>query len=208
MHQKKFITTGKPVSASSKVLIMIHGRGATAEDIISLSQHFFVNEFSIVAPQATNYTWYPYSFLANPEQNEPWLSSALQVLKALTDDLVKQDIPTQNIFLLGFSQGACLSLEYAARNATKYGGVIAFTGGLIGDCIYRENYKGDFSGTPIFMGTSDPDPHVPIERFRESAKILEGMNAQVEKREYPNMGHTINQDEIDTVNNLFFKYGD
>src|SRR5690606_15234696 len=191
MHQKKFITTGKPVSASSKVLIMIHGRGATAEDIISLSQHFFVNEFSIVAPQATNYTWYPYSFLANPEQNEPWLSSALQVLKALTDDLVKQDIPTQNIFLLGFSQGACLSLEYAARNATKYGGVIAFTGGLIGDRIYQENYKGDFSGTPVFMGTSDPDPHVPIERFRESAKILEGMNAQVEKREYPNMGHTI-----------------
>lgn len=208
MHQKKFITTGQPVSASSKALIMIHGRGATAEDIINLSQCLFVNEFSVIAPQATNYTWYPYSFLARLEQNEPWLSSALQLLKELTDDLLKQNIPTQNIYLLGFSQGACLSLEFAARNANRYGGVIAFTGGLIGDRIYEENYKGDFSGTPVFMGTSDPDPHVPIERFRESALILEKMNARVTKREYPNLGHTISQDEINTVNSMFFKYGE
>jgi len=183
---------------------MIHGRGASAEDILSLADHFEVNDFALIAPQATNHTWYPYSFLAPPSENEPWLSAALSLLKDIMNDLKAKDVRSENIFFLGFSQGACLTLEFVTRNAEKYGGVAAFTGGLIGDKIYPENYAGDFSGTPVFIGTSDPDPHVPLERVNESAEILEKMNALVTKKIYKNMGHTINQDELSTVNKMIF----
>ena len=127
----------------------------------------------MIAPQATNNTWYPYSFLAPPSQNEPWLSSALDLLDEIVNDLKKNDIDPKNIYFLGFSQGACLTLEYVTRNATRYGGVVAFTGGLIGDKLYSENYKGDFSGTPVFIGTSDPDPHVPVDRVNATEKSLD-----------------------------------
>jgi phospholipase/carboxylesterase len=121
------------------------------------------------------------------------------------NDLKTKGVRSENIFFLGFSQGACLALEFVTRNAEKYGGIAAFTGGLIGDKIYPENYAGDFSGTPVFIGTSDPDPHVPVERVNTSAEILKNMNALVTKKVYKNMGHTINQDEISTVNNIIFK---
>lgn len=204
MHKKKIVSAGKELSKDSKVLIMLHGRGANAEDILSLSTHLNVKDFALLAPQATNNTWYPYSFMAPPAQNEPWLSSALNLLKDLLDDLYKKEIPAENIFFLGFSQGACLTLEFVTRNANKYGGVVAFTGGLIGDNIYQENYKGDFGGTPIFIGTSNPDPHVPVERVHATVSILKEMNAAVTEKIYNNMGHTVTQDEINQANKIVF----
>jgi len=205
MHEKNFITAGKELTKDSKVLIMVHGRGGSAEDILSLSSYLDVKDFTLLAPQATNNTWYPYSFLAPPYQNEPWLSSALDLLKKLLDKLISKGIPTENIYFLGFSQGACLTLEFVTRNASKYGGVIAFTGGLIGDRIYNENYKGDFQNTPIFIGSSNPDPHVPIEKVYATVNILKSMNASVTEKIYNNMGHTINEDEIENANKLVFK---
>ena len=204
MHQKNIIAKGKELSASSKVLIMLHGRGGSAEDILSLAAHLEVNDFTLMAPQATSNTWYPYSFLSPPAQNEPWLSSALTLLKQLLDDLYKKGVASENIYFLGFSQGACLALEFVTRNANKYGGVVAFTGGLIGDRIYNENYKGDFGATPIFIGTSNPDPHVPVERVYATTNILKNMNALVTEKVYTAMGHTVNQDEIDNANKLVF----
>jgi phospholipase/carboxylesterase len=204
MHQKNILTAGKELTKGSKVLIMLHGRGGNAENILSLASHLDVNDFTLLAPQATNNTWYPYSFLAPPVQNEPWLSSALTLLKEIVNDLYNQGIPSENIYFLGFSQGACLTLEFVTRHASKYGGVVAFTGGLIGDKIYNENYKGDFQNTPIFIGTSDPDPHVPVERVYATSNILKDMNASVTEKVYNNMGHTINQDEMETANNLVF----
>src|SRR6188768_2554717 len=191
MHQKNIITAGKELEQKNKVLIMLHGRGGSAEDILSLSSYLEVKDFSLMAPQATNNTWYPYSFLAPPPENEPWLSSALGVLKDLVDDIKSKGIPSSNIYFLAFSQGACLTLEFVARNATRYGGVVAFTGGLIGDTIYKENYTGDFAGTPVFIGTSDPDPHVPVDRVIASTGVLTEMHAEVTQKIYKNMGHTI-----------------
>lgn len=205
MHKKQLITVGKKPEDASRVLIMIHGRGGTAEDILALSDYLEVKDFALLAPQATGHSWYPYSFLTIPSQNEPWLSSALDLLNDIVNDIVSKGINKENIYFLGFSQGACLTLEFVTRHATKYGGVAAFTGGLIGDRIYPENYSGDFSGTPVFIGTSDPDPHVPVERVNESAAILEKMNALVTKKIYKDMGHTISKDEISTVNKMIFK---
>jgi phospholipase/carboxylesterase len=205
MHIKQVIQSGKQTGEATKALVMLHGRGGSAEDILSLANYLPVNDFALFAPQATNNTWYPYSFLVEPKENEPWLSGALAVLKDVVADVQATGITTDNIYFLGFSQGACLTLEFVARNATRYGGVVAFTGGLIGDKIYEENYTGDFAGTPIFIGTSDPDPHIPVERVHASAEILNGMHAQVTKKIYKNMGHTISQDEINEVKALIFK---
>ena len=204
MHKKKVIYAGQSLEDASKALIMIHGRGASAEDILGLAGHLQLSDFTLLAPQATNHTWYPYSFLAPPKENEPWLSSALSLINDITGELEAKGFSSEDIYLLGFSQGACLTLEFAARHAKKYGGVVAFTGGLIGDTVYTENYKGDFAGTPLFIGTSDPDLHVPVQRVEDSAALLEKMNARVTKKIYKNMGHTINQDEIDLANKLVF----
>jgi len=204
MHKKNTITAGKELNKNSKVLIMLHGRGASAESILSLSSHLNVKDFTLLAPQATGNTWYPYSFLVPPAQNEPGLSSALNLLKEIVDDLYNKGIPSENIYFTGFSQGACLTLEFVTRNANKHGGVAAFTGGLIGDKIYRENYKGDFKNTPVFIGTGNPDPHVPVERVYATTNILKEMNAAVTEKVYNNMGHTINQDEIEIANQLIF----
>ena len=204
-HTKKIVAAGKNIKEAEKVLIMIHGRGGSAEDILSLADHLQVKDFALLAPQATGNTWYPYSFMVPPVQNEPWLSSALAVLKEVVNDVIAQGVPAEKIYFLGFSQGACLTLEFVTRNATKYGGVAAFTGGLIGDKIYRENYKGDFNGTPVFIGSSNPDPHVPVERVYATTNILKSMNAAVTEKIYDNMGHTISQDEIELANKLVFK---
>jgi phospholipase/carboxylesterase len=204
MHKKNIQTAGKPLKEADKALILIHGRGADARDILGLASQLNVSEYSLLAPEATNNSWYPYSFLAEPEQNEPWLSSALDLLKEIVEEVTKHGISTENIYLLGFSQGACLALEFAARHAQKMGGIVALTGGLIGDKIYQENYTGDFNETPIFLGTGNPDPHVPVERVKESANILEKMNAQVHLKVYEGRPHTVSQDEIDVANQLIF----
>jgi len=204
MHKKNLITAGKELNSDSKVLIMLHGRGGTAEDILSLASYLNVKDFTLFAPQATGNTWYPYSFLTPPSQNEPWLSSALNLLSEVLNDLYNKGIPSENIYFTGFSQGACLMLEFVTRNANKYGGIAAFTGGLIGDKIYRENYAGNFQDAPIFIGTSNPDPHIPVERVYATGNILKDMNGAVTEKVYNNMGHTINQDEIEIVNKLLF----
>lgn len=204
MHQKEIITSGKKIEVAKKALIMLHGRGASAEDIMNLAPYLKVKDYVFIGPQATNNTWYPYSFLMPPRQNEPWLTSALELLNELVHDINEAGIPNDRIYFLGFSQGACLSLEFAARHAQKWGGVVAFTGGLIGDKIYTENYKGDFNGAPIFIGTSNPDPHVPVERVHETAALLRTMNASVTEKVYQNMGHTISEDEIEKANLLVF----
>lgn len=205
MHENNIETAGKPLNEAKKVLIMVHGRGANAQDILSLASHLNVADYALLAPQATNHTWYPYSFMAKPEQNEPALSSALDLLKETVDDLIKQGFASENISFLGFSQGACLVLEFVARNATRYGGVAAFTGGLIGDKINRSNYSGDFNRTPIFIGTGNPDPHVPLDRVKESVDVLQEMNAEVHMEVYEDRPHTISKDEIDWANRLVFK---
>lgn len=196
MHKENIITAGKPVAEATKALVMVHGRGASAEDILSLAKWFPVGDYALLAPQATNHTWYPQSFLAPPEQNEPWLSSALDLLKKMTDQLQQQGIAREHIYFLGFSQGACLTLEFIARNAARYGGAVAFTGGLIGDRLYPENYQGTFEGTPVFIGSSNPDFHVPVARVKESTALLQSMGAEVTEKIYDNMGHTIIEDEI------------
>ena len=201
MHQKNILTAGKKLEETGKALVMIHGRGSTAKNILSLSNYLNADGFTLIAPQATNNTWYPYSFLELPAHNEPWLSSAITLLGEIVNDLAKA-VDKKNIYLLGFSQGACLALEFITRNADGYGGCIAFTGGLIGDKIYTDNYKGDFQNTPIFIGTSDPDPHVPVQRVHDTVNILRNMNASVTEKIYERMGHTINQDEFDHASEL------
>ncbi len=202
MHKKNIVSAGKPLAAADKVLILLHGRGGSAEDILGLADHLSVKDFALLAPQATNNSWYPYSFMAPVEQNEPWLSSALSLLEDLVKELKAGGKKEENIFFGGFSQGACLTLEFVTRNAARYGGVIAFTGGLIGEKINPENYKGDFAGTPVFIGTSDPDMHVPVARVYASSNILRDMNAAVVEKVYPGMGHTISREEIKEANGV------
>lgn len=205
MHKKNIYTAGKSLNEAKKVLIMIHGRGSDAHDILGIASHLNVSEYALLAPEATNNSWYPYSFMAKPEQNEPWLTSALDLLKGMIDEVTKHGISPENIYLLGFSQGACLALEFVTRHAEKFGGVVAFTGGLIGDKIYSENYSGNFNGTPIFIGTGNPDSHVPIERVDESFNILKMMNAKVHLQVYVGRPHIISKDELEEANLLVFK---
>lgn len=196
MHTKNIITGGRALTAAARALIMVHGRGASAEDILSLADHLPVKDYALLAPEATGHSWYPYSFLAPPAQNQPWLGSALDLLGTMVDDIVAAGIAKDKIFLLGFSQGACLTLEFAARNAARYGGVAAFTGGLIGDKIYTENYKGNFDGTPVFIGTGDHDPHVPLQRVEATTALLRNMHADVTEKVYPGRPHTILAEEM------------
>lgn len=204
-HQKNIVTAGVPLSQAKKALIMIHGRGAGAQDIISLATYLNVGDYALLAPQASGHTWYPYSFMAPVAQNEPGLSSAISVLESIVADVIAAGIPASNIYFLGFSQGACLTLEYVTRHAQQYGGVVAFTGGLIGASLEMSNYKGNFAGTPVFIGSSDPDMHVPVTRVRESETIMKTMGADITVKVYPGMGHTVSQDEVETANALVFK---
>jgi phospholipase/carboxylesterase len=207
MHIKKVVTGGKKISEAKRALILLHGRGADAQDILGLATHLAVSDFALLAPQATNNTWYPLSFLAPTSSNEPWLSSAIDIISGTVQDILKEGIPAENIYFAGFSQGACLTLEWVSRNAKRYGGIAAFTGGLIGNKINRDLYTGDFGGTPFFIGTSNPDPHVPVERVYATVNILQEMGAAVTSKVYENMGHTINQDEIVQANTKIFAAG-
>ena len=196
-HSKQIITVGTPIEQAKKALIMLHGRGASANSIMSLSSRLTLPETAIIAPQATQHSWYPYSFMAPVENNEPALSSALMVIDEIVNDILKQGIAKKDIYFLGFSQGACLTLEYVARHGDTYGGVIAFTGGLIGEELNTKNYSGDFSGTPISITTGDPDPHVPLSRVEESVAQLKKMNANVVLKVYKGRPHTITEEELE-----------
>jgi predicted esterase len=180
-------------------VIALHGRGGGAEDIIALAREVAPPNVAILAPQAAGNTWYPYRFLEPMERNEPYLSSALRVVNDLIAQVEDDGIPTERIALLGFSQGACLALEVAARNARRYAGVIGFSGGLIGPPGTSFDYAGSLDGTPVFIGSSDVDPHIPKQRVEESAAALDRLGAVVDVRLYPGMGHTINRDELDAA---------
>ncbi len=175
---------------------MIHGRNAAPANILSLVPLLDRPEFAYLAPAAAEGTWYPYSFLAERDRNEPGLSSALAMLERVVNDTVSGGVPKERIVLLGFSQGACLTAEFAAGHADRYGGVMVFTGGLIGPPGTTWPYPGTFKGTPVFLGSSDVDPHVPRARVAESREVFERMGASVTERIYPGMGHLVNDDEI------------
>lgn len=185
-------------------LVMLHGRGGTATNILGLARELNVQDMALYAPQASNNSWYPYSFMAANEQNEPALSSALEVIGELVDQIIAEGIPASKIYFIGFSQGACLTLEYITRNAQRFGGAVAFTGGLIGEQLNTGNYTGNFSQTPVLITTGTPDPHVPLSRVEESVEVLKQHDAQVTLKIYPGRPHTITQEEIDLANQLIF----
>jgi len=196
---------GQPVLHAGEVLeraraamILVHGRGASAADIMTVADEVMFPGVAYLAPQAAGSAWYPYPFTAPLEANEPYLSSALQVLSALVAK-VEATVPVGRVVLLGFSQGACLTLEFAARNARRYGGVAGLSGGLIGPDGTPRAYPGDFQRTPVFLGCSDVDPHIPKERVIEAGQVLERMGADVTVRLYPAMAHTVSPDEIEAV---------
>ena len=196
---QRVVAAGRALGEASAAMILVHGRGASAESILQLAHELGRPDFAFLAPQASGYTWYPYSFLAPLEANEPYLTSALGRVDAVVEHVLDAGVPAERLLLLGFSQGACLTLEYVARHARRYGGVAGLTGGLIGPEGTPRDYAGSLDGTPVFLGTSDPDPHVPVARVEETARVLRQLGAQVTTRVYPGRGHTVNEDELEHV---------
>lgn len=205
MPDTSITLAGQPLATATKALILLHGRGGSAADILSLARYLPVAAYALLAPQATGHTWYPQSFLAPLASNEPYLTAALAAVGQAVALATSHGISTASVYLLGFSQGACLTLEYAARHATRYGGVVAFTGGLLGDRLYLDNYAGDFAGTPCLLASADPDLHVPAERVRASTALLTAMGAAVTEQIMPGMGHTITPQELGLASQLIFK---
>lgn len=200
MHRHDIRERGD-LKTASKALILLHGRGATAENIMQLADFFADGDWYVAAPQATGYQWYPYSFLIPADQNEPWLTSAIDYVKKIIDN-ISGHIPSENIYIMGFSQGACLTAETAARYARRYGGLALFTGGLIGEEPARELYRGDFAGTPVYISNGDNDPHIPQSRSEETRDQLKSMGAEVTLDIFPGREHTIIQEEIDRAREI------
>jgi predicted esterase len=196
------LTAGETLDRATAALVLVHGRGGTAEGILSLAGDLTQPGFAFLAPQAADNSWYPLSFLAPIERNEPYLSGALDVLTGLLEHLVNAGIPAERTMLLGFSQGACLALEFVARTAQRYGGLAGLSGGLIGPEGTPRDYPGSLAGTPVFLGCSDVDPHIPRERVVESGQVLERLGGEVTIQLYPGMDHTVNQDELDHVRSM------
>jgi phospholipase/carboxylesterase len=196
------LTAGVPLDRARTAVVLLHGRGGTAEDILTLADALAVPDLAYLAPQAPGNTWYPLSFLAPIEQNEPALSHALATVGAVVAAAAKGGVPAERVVLVGFSQGGCLGLEYAARNARRWGGVAGLSAALIGPPGSPRDYAGSLAGTPVFLGCSDVDGHIPLRRVRESTRVLRGLGAEVTERIYPGMGHLISADEIARVRRL------
>jgi predicted esterase len=206
-HGQPVLTIGEPLEQARAALLMVHGRGASAEDILSFVEVLAQPGFSYLAPQAAGNSWYPNSFLAPIPSNEPYLSSALELLDTLLARVTAAGIPPARTIMLGFSQGACLTLEYVARHAQRYGGAVGWSGGLIGPDGTPREYAGSLAGTPVFLGCSDHDPHIPQARVDLTAEVLRRLGGEVTERIYPGLGHTVIQDEIDAVRAMMAAVG-
>ena len=202
-HQDQpVLTAGQPLDRAATAMVLVHGRGASAKDILTLVPDLAQLDCAYLAPQAADNTWYPNRFLAPIADNEPWLSSGLAAIADVLAHVAEAGIPIERTLLLGFSQGACLTLEFVARHAQRYGGVVGLSGGLIGPDGTPRDYPGSLLGTPIFLGCSDVDPHIPTERVQHTAEVLRQLGGNVTVQLYPNMDHTITQAEIDFVRNM------
>jgi predicted esterase len=201
-HGAPVLATGADPAVASLAMIMLHGRGASAADILGLAEVIDRPEVAYLAPEAAGHVWYPRTFTAPVETNEPWLTSALKLVATLLAGLAAKAILPERTILLGFSQGACLALTFAARNPMRYGGVIGLSGALIGAEIRPEDYAGSLGGTPVFLGCSDVDPHIPIDRVRRSAAVMRQLGSDVNERTYPGFGHAINEDEIGAIRSV------
>jgi len=199
---RKILYEGTPLNEARAAMVLLHGRGATAQSMQDLADEINTENLAFIIPQAENFSWYPFPFIENREKNEPDLSSALVLVDSLINAVVENGINKDNIFLLGFSQGACLAADYVARHSAKYGGVFILSGGLIGRELENDEYDGNLQQTPVFLGCSDFDFHIPENRVHESAEIFDKLNAKVTKKIYPGMGHTINQDEMNHINKM------
>ena len=198
-------SAGAKLEEASGALLLLHGRGATADDVLSLATYLDLPTFAYLAPQAEGYTWYPNRFIAPVEQNEPYLSAGLAKIEAIVKEVESHCIPVDKIFIGGFSQGACLATEYVVRNPRRYGGLLVFSGGYIGPLDEQRHPSGNFNGMPAFLGCSDPDPHIPLQRVKETSALLQAMGAKVTEKIYPNMGHTIIDDEIALARQVIFE---
>ncbi|WP_436346580.1 alpha/beta hydrolase [Natronorubrum sp. FCH18a] len=204
-HQDQpLVTGGTDLADAEAALVLTHGRGATARSIVQMGNELHRDGVALLAPQAARNTWYPNSFLAPVEQNEPGRTSGLRAIADAIERANEAGIPTERVVLVGFSQGACLASEFVARNPRRYGGLAALSGGLIGESVDPDDYAaaGTLEGTPAFLGCSDVDPHIPEERVHETANVLEAMNADVTKRLYEGMGHGVNEDELEFVSGM------
>ncbi|WP_255149381.1 alpha/beta hydrolase [Halorarius halobius] len=197
LHAGEPATAGARLEAANAAVILVHGRGATARSILAMHEEFGRDDVAYLAPPATGNEWYPQSFLAPVEQNEPGRTAGLDAIDRLVERAGEAGIDPERVLVLGFSQGGCLATEYAATRPRRYGGVVALSGGLIGDEL--DGYDGDLSGTPVFLGCSDVDPHIPLERVHETRDVFESLGADVEERIYEGMGHGVNRDEIEYV---------
>jgi len=204
----QLVIAGADPTEATVGAVFLHGRGATARGILGLAAEFDREDVAYVAPEANSGTWYPRPFTAPTEANQPHLDSALRAVSRALDVLTTAGVPVENVLLLGFSQGACLASEYAARNAQRYGGVVALSGGLIGETVERTRYGGDFEGTPAFLGCSDEDPHIQAERVHETRDVLADLGADVEERLYPGAPHGVFPDEIEAVEELIDDLGE
>jgi phospholipase/carboxylesterase len=206
-RDQPILQRGAALDSAKGAVVLLHGRGASAEDILGLAQDFELPDLAYLAPEAAEHTWYPYSFLSPIEQNQPWLDSALKLVGETVERATTAGIERQKVAIVGFSQGACLATEFVVRNATRYGGLVAFTGGLIGPPGAKFAYSGDLASTLSFLGAGDRDPHVPWKRVEESAAVLSDLGAAVTLRRYPGLPHTINQDEIDHAKIILRRIG-
>ena len=196
------LTAGAAIGTAKAAMIMVHGRGAQAGDILSLAEVIERPDIAYLAPEASGNTWYPRPFTSPVEMNEPFYSSGLKVVAGLLAELARKGLLPERVVLLGFSQGACLALTFAARNPMRYGGVVALSGALIGAEIRPEGYSGSLAGTPVFLGCSDVDPHIPLARVRQSSEILRALGGEVTTSIYPGFGHAINEDEVANIRRI------
>jgi len=205
ISEKILVKAGKPAGEARSLALLVHGRGADAGDILSLASLLSLSDFALWAPRADGHAWYPETFLAPLPANEPFLSAALDRLEEVVREAEEHGLGREKIFFIGFSQGACLSLEYLARSGCRWGGCVAFSGGLIGEQVQMEQYRVGLSETPVFIGSSDPDPHIPVQRVLDSADLLEKLGANVKAKIYQGLGHRVSGEEIDEAERHVFK---